>query len=202
MLALIDFTLSLGDLIVGIGTLALAFVTWQLVKATAASVEALDLPFLIAAPDFEGAFNYRPDDPTADDPDFDWALSVAVTNLGSGPAILDGIQMHSKTESKSLLKEGWNVDRPVLPEEKDLNIGVPLELMLEGRSSAPLCSKSSTALRPAYVTSPSMKWSRSATWGLGASGSNDGLSARYDNKLCAGCSNDRDKRIGASRFGV
>lgn len=45
MLALIDFTLSLGDLIVGAGTLALALVTWQLVRATAASVEALDLPF-------------------------------------------------------------------------------------------------------------------------------------------------------------
>jgi hypothetical protein len=128
MLALIDFTVSLGELIVGIGTLALAFVTWQLVKATAASVEALDLPFLIAAPDYEGAFDYRPDDPTADDPDFDWTLSVAVTNLGSGPAILDGIQMHSKIGAKPLLKEGWNVDRPVLPEEKDLNIGVPLQI--------------------------------------------------------------------------
>lgn len=36
--------------------------------------------------------------------------------------------MRSKTEEESLLKEGWNVDRPVLPEEKDLNIGVPLRV--------------------------------------------------------------------------
>jgi hypothetical protein len=126
---LIDWTLSLGDLIVGAGTLLLAFVTWQLAKSTAASVEALDLPFLLANPDHEGAFNFRPDDPTADNQDdFHWALSVAVTNLGSGPAILDGIELRTKDGSRRLLKEGWNIDRPVLPEEKDLNLGIPLRV--------------------------------------------------------------------------
>jgi hypothetical protein len=126
---LIDWTLSLGDLIVGAGTLLLAFVTWQLAKSTAASVEALDFPFLLANPDYEGAFNFRPDDPTADNPDdFHWALSVVVTNLGSGPAILDGIELRTKDGSRRLLKEGWNIDRPVLPEEKDLNLGIPLQV--------------------------------------------------------------------------
>jgi hypothetical protein len=126
---LIDWTLSLGDLIVGAGTLLLASVTWQLAKSTAASVEALDLPFLLANPDYEGAFNFRPDDPTADNPDdFHWALSVAVTNLGSGPAILDRIELRTKNGSRRLLKEGWNIDRPVLPEEKDLNLGIPLRV--------------------------------------------------------------------------
>jgi hypothetical protein len=126
---LIDWTLSLGDLIVGAGTLLLAFVTWQLAKSTAASVEALDLPFLLASPDHEGAFNFRPDDPVADNPDdFHWTLSVAVTNLGSGPAILDGIELRTKDGSSRLLKEGWNIDRPVLPEEKDLSLGIPLQV--------------------------------------------------------------------------
>jgi hypothetical protein len=35
--------------------------------------------------------------------------------------------MWSKTGRKPLLKEGWKVDRPELPQE-DLNIGVPLQV--------------------------------------------------------------------------
>jgi hypothetical protein len=124
---LIDWTLSLGDLIVGAGTLLLAFVTWRLARSTAASVEALDLPFLLATPEYQGAFNLHAVDPDDRDTDVEWALSVELTNLGSGPAILDGINIFAKADRRALLKTGWNVDRPVLSEEKELNIGIPLE---------------------------------------------------------------------------
>ncbi|HET7510041.1 MAG TPA: hypothetical protein VFJ65_07315 [Solirubrobacterales bacterium] len=119
-------TLSLGDLIVGVGTLLLAFGTWRLARSTTASVEALDLPFLLASPDYQGAFNLHAVDPDDQDTDVEWALSVEVSNLGSGPAILDGIDIFAKADHRDLLKEGWNVDRPVLPEEEELNIGIPL----------------------------------------------------------------------------
>ena len=128
LIALIDLTLSLGDLIVGAGTLFLALVTWRLAKSTAASVEALDLPFLLATPDYQGAFNLQAVDPEDEDTDVEWALSVEVKNLGSGSGILDGIDLYAKADYKALLKAGWNVDRPVLPEEEELNIGIPLEV--------------------------------------------------------------------------
>lgn len=134
---LIDWTLSLGDLIVGAGTLLLAFVTWQLARSTAASVEVMDLPFLLASSDYEGAFSLHAVDPEADDPDVEWRLSVAVTNLGSGPAILDGIELRTKNGSGRLLKEGWNIDRPVLAEEKDFNLGLPLEVDAGGDEFSP-----------------------------------------------------------------
>jgi hypothetical protein len=151
----IDWSLSLGDLIVGTGTLLLAFVTWQLARSTAASVEALDLPFLLATPEYEGAFNFRPSDPSDNDPDdFHWAFSVAVTNLGSGPAILDGIRMRPKAGAKRLLREGWNIDRPVLAEEKDLNLGIPLKVDAAEEEFSPfvleIFYRSASGLR--YVT--------------------------------------------------
>lgn len=126
-ISLIDWTLPLGDLIVGAGTIFLALVTWRLARSTAASVEALDLPFLLATPDYQGAFNLHAVDPEDEATDVEWALSVELKNLGSGPAILDGIDIYAKDDRKALLKAGWNVDRPVLPEEEELNIGIPLE---------------------------------------------------------------------------
>ena len=49
--ACIEWTIPLGDLIVGVGTLGLAAVTWQLAKSSNKSLEALDLPFLLATPE-------------------------------------------------------------------------------------------------------------------------------------------------------
>jgi len=156
---LIDRTLSLGDLIVGAGTLLLAFVTWQLARSTAASVEAMDLPFLLGSFDREGAFSLGADDPEADDSEVYWALSVAVTDLGSSPAILDGIELQTKNGSRRLLKEGWNIDRPVLAEEKDLHLGIPLEVDAGGDEFSPfvleIFYRSASGQR--YVTSHEME---------------------------------------------
>jgi hypothetical protein len=123
----IDPTLSLGDLIVGVGTLLLAFVTWTLAKSTAASVEAMDLPFLVATSEREGAFNLQAIDPGDENTDVEWAFSVELTNLGSGPAILDGLDLRTVDHGEQLLKRGWRIDRPILPNEK-LRIGIPLQI--------------------------------------------------------------------------
>lgn len=159
LISLIDWTLSLGDLVVGAGTLFLALVTWRLAKSTAASVEALDLPFLLATPDSQGAFNLQAVDPGDKDTDVEWALSVELKNLGSGPAILDGIDLYRKADYKNLLKAGWNVDRPVLPEEEGLNIGIPLEADAGTEEFSPFVLKifhrSASGLR--YVTNHEME---------------------------------------------
>jgi hypothetical protein len=118
----------LGDLIVGIGTLALAGVTWQLAKSSERSLEALDLPFLLATPDRDRAYDLTPVFEEGEEPvDFEWALFVELVNLGAGPAILDGIGLTEDTTGEELVKEDWEVDWLIKAgDESPLTTGVPL----------------------------------------------------------------------------
>jgi hypothetical protein len=125
--ALIEWSISLGELVVGLGTLTLAAVTWQLAKSSAASVEALDMPFLLGQPDYQGTFNYRPVNPDEENPeDFEWAFSFELVNIGAGPGILDGIRLNDDSTGQSWVSTDWNIDRLVPAEDEPFNVGVPL----------------------------------------------------------------------------
>jgi hypothetical protein len=124
----IEWTLSLGELIVGLGTLLLALVTWKLARSTAASVEALDLPFVIASSDREGAFGLFAEDPERpDDSAVTWAVSVKLKNLGAGPAIVDGFEARGGKGDALLTDTDWNWDQPILPGEETINQAVGLK---------------------------------------------------------------------------
>lgn len=135
--SLIDWTIPLGDLIVGGGTILLALFTWRLARSTAASVDALDRPFLLATPDTRGAFHLQALTPEDEGTDAIWAFSVSVRNLGSGPAILDELHLYSRLGRTSLLQEGWDIDRPVLPKEEDFRIGIPLRIAADTAEFSP-----------------------------------------------------------------
>jgi hypothetical protein len=123
----LDPTLTLGEVIVGIGTLALALVTWMLARSSARSVEALDLPFVLASSEGDGAFSYFPVDPEEEEPeDFEWSLSLSLDNLGRGPAIVDGIELRNKTAATEMTKTHWSWDRAVKAGEKTIHMAVPI----------------------------------------------------------------------------
>lgn len=131
----IDCTLSLGDLLVGLGTLGLAGVTWQLAKSSQKSLEALDLPFLLAIPDRDRALDLSPVFEDGPEPvDFEWTLFVDLTNLGSGPAIFDGMSLLDE-HGEELVKQDWEVDFLIRAEDEDQSVGIPLKEEPPAKSS-------------------------------------------------------------------
>jgi hypothetical protein len=124
----IDWTLSLGDIVVGVGTLLLALVTWSLAKNTARSVEALDLPFVIATSEREGAFNLHPIDPDhPDSSDVIWAVAVKLKNIGAGPAIVDGLEIRHGETNAPIMSTDWTWDKPISPGDETINQAVGLK---------------------------------------------------------------------------
>jgi hypothetical protein len=93
-MAWLHFTgdLPLGDLLVAVGTLLLAGFTWRLAQQTKAdvaltrqSVEAIDMPFVIATPSTpEGIQFHRGGTGVHEQSE----LSVRLWNLGQGPAMV------------------------------------------------------------------------------------------------------------------
>lgn len=123
----IDWTITLGELLVGLGTLALAGVTWQLAKSSDKSLEALDLPFLLAAPDRNGAFGFSPVFEEGPEPvDAEWIFSIELTNLGSGPAIFDGVELLDE-KGEDQVKQDWEVDFLIRPKDDAQPVGIPLK---------------------------------------------------------------------------
>lgn len=127
----------LGDLIVGVGTLALAIVTWFLarrtgeeveltrenVELTRESIEAVDRPFVVAAPErFEltPMFTRGEEEPS----NVEWALFADLTNLGRGPAIFDGVVLENEDGSE-LVGEEWKVEMALVPSEES-RVGIGL----------------------------------------------------------------------------
>jgi hypothetical protein len=126
--ACIEWKISLGDLIVGIGTLALAVVTWQLAKSSNRSLEALDLPFLLATPDRDRAFDFAPVFEEGEEPvGAEWMLSVELVNLGAGPAIMDGIDLADDQDGTELVKKDWEVDWLIKANQDAVTVGIPLK---------------------------------------------------------------------------
>jgi len=109
--AFIEWSASFGEMIVAVGTLFLAVVTWQLAKSSERSLEALDLPFLLATPNREIAFDLGTVvDDHGEAVDAEWVLYVELVNLGAGPAILDGVCLMDDATNADLVKENWEVD--------------------------------------------------------------------------------------------
>jgi hypothetical protein len=107
MLALGLTVSDVSALAVGAGTGALAFVTWKLARRTKEdvdlsrrglaltreSIEALDMPFLVASFDLEyPSVNLSPvfEGDSEEPVDAEWTVGMKVENVGRGPAILFG----------------------------------------------------------------------------------------------------------------
>lgn len=119
--------ISIGDIVIGAGTLLLALVTFLLARSTSKSVEALDLPFVIATPERgDGAFWLAPTGPPGEPPtDAEWALSVDLSNQGAGPGITEKIDMRHAESGEYLTAGAWEVDE-VLAKGETKAVGIPL----------------------------------------------------------------------------
>lgn len=124
--------LSVGDaaqLVVGVGTGALALVTWRLagrtgeevdvsrqgLELTRESIEALDLPFLVASFDLDypnlglsPVFEGDSEVPV----DAEWTVGMKVENVGRGPAILFGAIAFSD-DSGEEPDDRWATELPI-----------------------------------------------------------------------------------------
>lgn len=131
------WSISVGDLVVGVGTLALAVATGLLARharrevdvsrtnldLTRDSIEALDRPFLIASPDI---FDYTPtkDLDTGIVSSAELALFVDLQNLGRGPAILDGASLTNE-DGREMVSGSWSVESAFTAgEERSFGIGM------------------------------------------------------------------------------
>lgn len=122
--------ITIGELIVGIGTLALAGVTWWLASRTSAeveltreSIEAIDRPFLVAETenfDITPALERGSREPTGDH----WILYAKLENFGKGPAIFDGIGLRDANENE-LADQSWTTDS-ILKEGDSIDVGIPV----------------------------------------------------------------------------
>jgi hypothetical protein len=122
--------ITIGELLVGVGTLALACVTWwlahrtsQQVELTRESIEAIDRPFLVATtekfdltPTFEGGSS----EPTGDE----WVLYAKLENFGKGPAVFDGMSLRDPSGNE-LAAQSWTTDS-ILKEGESLDVGIPI----------------------------------------------------------------------------
>jgi hypothetical protein len=156
--------LSVGDvaqLVVGAGTGALALVTWKLARRTSEevdisrrglaltreSIEALDMPFLVASFDLEypnvdlsPVFEGDSEEPV----DAEWTVGMNVENIGRGPAILYGaIAIPDDAEQEP--QERWAAELAFKPGETmelsvrttvDPDPGRTLRLILRYRSAS------------------------------------------------------------------
>ena len=75
--------MTAGDLIVGVGTLALAGFTWLVAHRTRSSIEALDRPFIFVS---------RRDDDSIARIDEN-VVHFSLTNLGKGPGIVHEVEL-------------------------------------------------------------------------------------------------------------
>ncbi len=110
--------IDLGELIVGVGTLALAGITWRLARTTGRSVEAarqsadaaresakaerdsveaMAMPYIIAVPQAAYDEISRVDEDTDGAP---WTLKLRLWNLGSGPGIVTNIRLACRSEQQ------------------------------------------------------------------------------------------------------
>lgn len=156
--------LSVGDiaqLVVGAGTGALALVTWKLARRTSEevdlsreglaltreSIEAQEMPFLVASFDLEYPnINLSPvfEGDSEEPVDAEWTVGIKVENVGRGPAILFGaIAIGDDTEQEP--QERWGAELAFKPgETKDLSVrttvdpdpGGTLRLILRYRSAS------------------------------------------------------------------
>jgi hypothetical protein len=119
--------IELGDLVVGAATLLLALGTFLLARSSSKSLEALDLPFVIATPERgDGAFELMPIGPVGHPPDeAGWALSVELANLGAGPGIVELIEIHETETGGQINDADWEVDE-VLAKGQTKDVGIPL----------------------------------------------------------------------------
>jgi hypothetical protein len=118
----VDYKLTLGDAIVGAGTLLLAVFTgwlaWQTrreVKKTdqsialaRESIEAQDMPYVIVMPQDRSTIEITgPHDVPPR-----WLLKVRLWNIGRGPAIVGDIRIASEPDGAELVDYQW-AQRPV-----------------------------------------------------------------------------------------
>jgi hypothetical protein len=161
MLALGLTVTDVSGLAVGIGTGALALVTWTLARRTKEdvdlsreglaltreSIEALDVPFLVASFDLEyPSVNLSPvfEGDSEEPVDAEWTVGMKVENVGRGPAILFGaiaIPDSAEDEPNGL----WAAEVPFKPGQArelavrttvDLDPGHTLRLILRYRSAS------------------------------------------------------------------
>jgi hypothetical protein len=123
----VHWTIDLGDLVIGVGTLLLAIGTFMLARSGSKSLEALDMPFVVATPDGDdGAIALIPVGPRGKPPtDVKWTLSAELANLGAGPGILEKIDIRERESGKSVTEGAWEIDEP-LEKGARKDVGIPL----------------------------------------------------------------------------
>lgn len=129
--------LTVGDLIVGAGTLLLAFFTWRLarqtgdeVKVSSRSVEAIDIPFLVAEPEMP----FPEFGPVLDDKGNEIGtvpgIAFKMTNMGRGPGFFFGARLTGR-DGKEWVEGLWSREVDLLPGgESNINVEVvhPLDM--------------------------------------------------------------------------
>jgi hypothetical protein len=134
----ISDSLSVGELVVGVGTILLAgFTAWlgfstrSSAKAGQEAVEASEEPYVIAVPSPGQALTRREDRvvpieihrwPLVTEPER-WVLRCGLWNIGAGPAIVHDVRLRSHDES---LIEGFNRHVAIAAREaSDVQIASP-----------------------------------------------------------------------------
>ena len=120
---------SLGELLVAGGTLALAFFTWRLgeeakqdVGKAEEAIAAQDMPFVIASPQGDRALRFsRHEDREG------WGFSLRLWNIGKGPAMVEDVQL--RVGGHELL-DALDAERPVAADqahdlESDVIVSLP-----------------------------------------------------------------------------
>ena len=129
--------LTVGDLVVGAGTLLLAFFTWRLARQARAdvnmssrSVEAVDIPFLVAHParpfpDLSPIFDEQGEE-VGTNP----AIAFKMTNMGRGPGFFYGARL-SGSDGKEWVEGLWSREIDLLPGDESTTLVVDLVDSLE-----------------------------------------------------------------------
>jgi hypothetical protein len=110
-------TIGLGEVLVAVGTLALAFITWRLARTTGqsvhaardsveaerATVEAMAMPYIVATPSMPAVIaqtiggepaEYPPEIHRGRDLETNqWMLRLHLWNIGTGPAIVTDLRV-------------------------------------------------------------------------------------------------------------
>lgn len=140
--------MTLGEIFVAVGTLALAIFTWRLAKATSSQLaltrrgldlaresnEASDRPWVIPSPDESGRLQILLDVTPP-------KLAFRLWNVGRGPAIVTEILLRHADGSELLASER-NLERPVAtsPPVRD-------ELIDLARNAPPECARLEMLIR-------------------------------------------------------